>query len=234
MRAFSAVLGVGLLIAGCQCLAPVEELDGGEAGGSAAGGAGGGAAGGAAGGGLGGGASDGGGCTAAAQCSGAPAPPALCGVTFPPRFGCIEGRCVLECPQTGAGRTCRVNMGSYCLECGDAGTLCPLTGTTACGLPGPSGTVTVDTGATCTTWPGTTAPFEAVLLMRGASAQCRYLVSRPDGGANLGELWKLDNLEYVAFFPGFGGWCTGRSAFTGAPRGIITCPDCWFGLEGFE
>jgi hypothetical protein len=132
------------------------------------------------------------------------------------------------------GRTCTVNMASYCLECGDAGTTCPLTGTTACGIPNLSGTFSVEPGASCVTWPMTGAPFSDVTFMRGASAQCRYLVDKPDGGESLGELWKLTGGDYVAFFPGFGGWCTGRSAFTGAPRGIVTCPSCWFVLTGFE
>ena len=123
-----------------------------------------------------------------------------------------------------------VNQGTYCLECGDAGTTCPQTGNT-CGSPMIS-TATVENGSSCTTWPGTTTPFTSVNLTRTASAQCRYLVS----GANqsLGELWRLEGGEYLAYFPGFGGWCTGRSAFTGVPRGIFNCPACQFVLEGFE
>jgi hypothetical protein len=125
-------------------------------------------------------------------------------------------------------------MGTYCVECGDAGTACPLTGTTACGFPQTVGTATVESGATCTTWPQTGAPFADVSLMRGASADCSYLVDKPDGGESLGEIWKLEGGDYIANFPGFGGWCTGHSAFSGAPRGIVTCPLCSFVLFGFE
>lgn len=129
------------------------------------------------------------------------------------------------------GRTCGVNQGSYCLECGDAGTTCPTTG--ACGgIVG--GTAAVENGANCGgTWPNTTIPFTAVTIMRTASAQCRYLLSS-DAGQTLGELWRLDDGSYLTYFPGLGGWCTGRSAFTGVPRSIFQCPACQFGLEGFE
>ena len=69
--------------------------------------------------------------------------------------------------------------------------------------------------------------------MRTASAQCRYFTSLPDAGA-LGEIWKLEGLQYTAYFPQLGGWCTGRSAYTGAPRVIINCPSCRFVMMGFE
>lgn len=71
-------------------------------------------------------------------------------------------------------------------------------------------------------------------MMRTASPVCRYAVSGPMGTPSLGDWWRLENQEYIAYFPGFGGWCTGRSAFTGAPRSIVTCPDCQFTLMGFE
>lgn len=122
-------------------------------------------------------------------------------------------------------------MGSYCLRCGDdGGTTCPRSG--MCGAPTSMTTATVEQDATCTTWPGTTTSFTDVSIMRTASAQCRYQLS----GANqvLGDFWRMDDDEYLAYFPGFGGWCTGRSAFTGAPRSIFNCPSCQFVLMGFE
>jgi hypothetical protein len=125
-------------------------------------------------------------------------------------------------------------MATYCLECGDSGTVCPITGTTACGIPQVSGSATIENGASCTQWPLSGDPFVGVSFMRGASAQCRYLVDNPDGGESLGEIWKLMGGDYLAYFPGFGGWCTGRSAFSGAPRGVVTCPLCSFTLLGFE
>ena len=70
-------------------------------------------------------------------------------------------------------------------------------------------------------------------FMRTASAQCRYFTSLPDAGA-LGEIWKLEDQQYAAYFPALGGWCTGRPAYTGAPRAIINCPSCRFVVMGFE
>lgn len=110
------------------------------------------------------------------------------------------------------------------MRCGDAGTACPLTSN--CGSPANMGTAQVEPGSLC---PGV---LSSVTLVRTASAQCRYLVS--GAGASLGDLWRLDDGEYLAWFPSLGGWCTGRSAFTGVPRGIFNCPACQFVLEGFE
>ena len=93
-------------------------------------------------------------------------------------------------------------------------------------------TANVEASSSCTTWPGTSIPFTDVTIMRTASFQCRYLVS--GAGQSLGELWRLNDIEYLAYFPGFGGWCTGRSAFTGAVRSIFNCPACQFVLEDFE
>ena len=138
-------------------------------------------------------------------------------------FSCVDDACLYECPEEGAGRVCEVNQGSYCLECGDAGTHCPLTGTTACGFS-PSGAVQVEAGS---------CDLTELTFMRTASAQCRYLTSLPDAGV-LGELWKLEDQQYAAYFPALGGWCTGRPAYTGAPRAIINCPSCRFVMMGFE
>jgi hypothetical protein len=138
-------------------------------------------------------------------------------------FSCVDDACLYECPEEGAGRVCEVNQGTYCLECGDAGTHCPLTGTTACGFS-PSGAVQVEAGS---------CDLTELTFMRTASAQCRYLTSLPDAGL-LGELWKLEDQQYAAYFPALGGWCTGRPAYTGAPRAIINCPACRFVMMGFE
>ena len=233
MRARTLGLAVAWLLvgaAGCQCLEPVSDVP--DAGRRPDGG-GGGAGGGAGGGSGGGGGSADGGCSRAAQCGAGPRPTVgWCGSGPDAGYSCIEDACVWECPMGGPGRSCSVNQASYCLECGDAGTACPLTAN--CGAPTTSGSASVEPGGSCTTWPGTSAPLTAVTLMRTASAQCRFMVGAPDGGAGLGELWKLDDGEYVAYFPGLGGWCTGRPAFTGAPRAIFTCPACQFVLLGFE
>ncbi|MDP1826054.1 MAG: hypothetical protein Q8L48_22505 [Archangium sp.] len=176
-----------------------------------------------------------GGCMRAAQCTGVPQPTSTwcsSGSSRDAGFSCIANTCLWECPLTSAGRTCIVDMGSYCLRCGgDAGTTCPLSGTCP-GGPSTTQTAMVEAGSTCTTWPGTTTPFTDVSIMRTASAQCRYAMS----GANqlLGDFWRMDDGTYLAFFPGFGGWCTGRSAITGAPRSIFSCPSCQFVLMGFE
>lgn len=171
------------------------------------------------------------GCSRAAQCTGGPQPTTTwCGTSSGDAgFSCIANTCLWECPITSAGRTCIVDMGSYCLRCGDdAGTPCPSSNN--CGPM--NSMATVEAGSTCTTWPGTSLPFTQVDIMRTASAQCRFAMS--GAGQLLGDFWRLDNGEYLAFFPGFGGWCTGRSAFTGAPRGIFNCPACQFVLMGFE
>jgi len=216
-------------LSGCQCFVPVDEPDGGQAdggppdsgrpdGGSDAG--------------RDAGASSDGGCERAPDClDPAPATSNWC-FTSPgdAGFSCVANECVYECPGSAVGRTCRVNQATYCLECGDAGA-CPVTG--ACGGI-VSGSAAVENGANCGgTWPNTTIPFTAVTIMRTASAQCRYLVSG-DAGQTLGELWRLDDGSYLTYFPGLGGWCTGRSAFTGVPRSIFQCPACQFGLVGFE
>ncbi len=206
---------------GCQCFVPVDEPDGGLEPGQDAG----------PGTGLDAGSVRDGGCTQATHCAGgAPPTPRWCNPAVDAGSSCIAQSCVWECPLTAAGRTCTVNLGTYCVECGDAGTTCPQSGNT-CGSA-LNVTAQVEPDSTCTTWPGTLIPFTEVTLMRGASSQCRYLVT--GAGQSLGEVWKLEGGEYVASFPGFGGWCTGRSAFTGVPRSIFSCPACQFVLVGFE
>ena len=168
-----------------------------------------------------------GGCSRASQCTAGPQPTTHWCDTAPPDAGysCIASTCLWECPLSEAGRNCIVDQGSFCLRCGDAGTACPLTSN--CGAPTSSVTAIVESGASCVN-------STAVTLMRTASAQCRYLVSGVDAGQSLGEVWRLDDGEYLAFFPSLGGWCTGRSAFTGVPRGIFNCPTCQFVLANFE
>lgn len=205
------------VIAGCQCLVPVDEPDGSiaiDAGLTADAGL----------------PSDGG-CVRPTQCLTGPQPTSPWCATSPPDagFSCVQSTCLWECPLTTAGRTCTVDQGNYCLNCGDAGSACPMSNNCPGGV---AATANVEAGSACTTWPGTSTPFTNVSIMRTASAQCRYLIS--GAGQSLGEFWRLDDGEYLAFFPGFGGWCTGRSAFTGVPRGIFNCPSCQFVLEGFE
>jgi hypothetical protein len=218
-----------LVVSGCQCFVPVDEPDSGLPSGQDAGPDAGRDAGVMDAGVDPGPVSDGG-CTTPTQCTGTQPTTRWCNTFVDAGFSCVEQACVWECPSTAAGRTCTVNQGSYCLECGDAGTACPQTGNT-CGTA-LNVTATVEPDSSCTTWPGTTMPFTEVTLMRGASAQCRYVVSGT--AQSLGEVWKLEGGDYVAFFPGFGGWCTGRSAFTGAARSIFSCPVCQFVLTGFE
>ena len=224
------------VVSGCQCFTAVDEPDGGEAvdGGVDAGRA---DAGRTDAGSVDAGTVDAGpdaGCARATQCTSGPQPTTQwCNTSRPDAgYSCIERTCLWECPIGAPGRNCIVDQGSYCLRCGDAGTACPLT--TNCGGPSTSITASVESGASCTTWPGTNIPFTEVTLMRTASAQCRYLASGVDGGQSLGEVWRLNDGEYLANFPGLGGWCTGRSAFTGVPRGIFNCPACQFVLMGFE
>lgn len=214
------LLAALLTLAGCQCFVPVDEPDGGapdagtdaglpDAGVDA---------------GTDAGSPGDGGCALASQCTGGPQPTSSwCNTTQPDAgFSCVQSKCVWECPLVTAGRTCTVNQGTYCLECGDAGTMCPET--TSCTSVGMM-TATVESGAACTT-------FTDVNVMRGASAQCRYFVNTNTSAS--GEIWRLPNGEYLAFFPSLGGWCTGRSAFTGAPRSIFNCPGCQFVLMGWE
>lgn len=173
-----------------------------------------------------------GGCERAAQCTAGAQPTINWCVVLPPgaAFSCVANTCLWECPINGAKRTCGIDGG--CLDCGDAGTDCPRLGN--CG--GPTGLLTtvVEPGSQCATWPGTTLPFTSVTIARTASAECRYLAFHDGGTPSLGEFWRLANGDYLAYFPDFGGWCTGRSAFTGAPRGIFNCPACQFVLVGFE
>lgn len=204
--ALAAVFG------GCQCFVPVDEPDAGQvdAGPADAG--------------RDGGAITDGGCQRATDCLGpAPTTSSWC-FTNPgdAGFSCLASRCVYECPMTG-GRACSVDQASYCLQCGDAGTHCPATCTGGPNLT----TASVENGANCG------FAFTEVTITRTASAQCRYLLTG-DAGQNLGELWRLDDGSYLASFPGLGGWCTGRSAFTGLPRSLFQCPACQFGLVGFE
>lgn len=166
-----------------------------------------------------------GGCSAPAQCSGTQPTTNWCAQTDA-GFSCVERKCLWECPQTGAGRTCVIDGG--CLTCA-AQTVCPVN----CSGTGNYAT-TVAAGAACTVWPGTTTPFTNVSVMRTASAQCHYTAFQTGGALQLGDIWRLSNGEYLTWFPAFGGWCTGRSAFTGMPRGIFNCPLCQFVLEGFE
>jgi hypothetical protein len=215
-----------IMFSGCQCLVPVTE-DGGidaavnpstDAGSDA---------------GLDGGTDAGmdagippsdAGCALANECTAGPQLTSnWCNTTQPDAgFSCVQNKCVWECPLVAAGRTCTVNQGTYCLECGDAGTMCPET--TSCNAMG-SVMATVESGSSCTT-------FTSVTVMRGASAQCRYFVNTNTNAT--GEIWRLPNGEYLAYFSELGGWCTGRSAFTGAPRSIFNCPACQFVLMGFE
>lgn len=175
-----------------------------------------------------GGALDAGPCTAAAQCTGSAPTSSWCAGSDA-GFSCIERKCVWECPLTNARRTCIVDGGyGGCLVCG-AQTICPIN------CPGAGGYNTVvESGSLCTVWPGTSIAFTNVTIMRTASAQCHYTAYQTAGAEQLGDIWRLSNDEYLAYFPSFGGWCTGRSAYTGAPRSIFNCPRCQFGLAGFE
>lgn len=199
-----ALLVIALSLGGCQCLEPVGEDDAGhDAGAMDAG-------------------FDGGATCAPAACTEAAA---LNHCNGTEGTSCIEHRCVTECPDEGAGRSCTVNQATYCLECGgDGGTHCPMSGTASCGFPQTQGTAQIEASS---------CDLTELSLMRTASAQCRYFTTLADGGV-LGEIWKLEDSEYLAYFPGLGGWCTGRSAYTGAPRAIINCPSCRFVVLGFE
>lgn len=195
-----ALFVIVLSLAGCRCLEPVSEgtPDSGSDAGSDAG-------------------------TRSCESSACLSTGALGVCNGTEGFSCVDDACVYECPDEGAGRVCEVNQATYCLECGDAGTHCPLTGTSTCGFE-PSGAAQVEAGS---------CELTGLTFMRTASAQCRYLTSLPDAGA-LGEVWKLEDQQYLAYFPALGGWCTGRPAYTNAPRAIINCPACRFQVMGFE
>ena len=231
-------IGALAVLSGCQCFLPVDEPDGGVDAGHDAGvarldaGVDAGADAGSDAGFADAGQPDSG-CARATQCTAGPQPTSTwCSGARPDAgYSCIERTCLWECPLSSAARTCIVDQGSYCLRCGDdGGTACPLSGN--CGAPMTTSAASVEPGSSCRTWPGSGILFTDVTIMRTASAQCRYTIS--GAGRTLGEFWRLDDGEYLAFFPGFGGWCTGRSAFTGAPRGIFNCPSCQFLLMGFE
>ncbi len=168
---------------------------------------------------------DAGACTAPAQCFGTQPTTNWCYQTDA-GFSCVERKCLWECPLGGAGRTCAITDGG-CLAC-TTQTVCPIN------CSGVGYSATVESASACTVWPGTTIPFTDVTVMRTASAQCHYTAFQTAGAQQLGDIWRLSNDEYLAYFPSFGGWCTGRSAYTGIPRGIFNCPLCQFVLAGFE
>lgn len=176
---------------------------------------------------------DAGACNTPNDCRGTPSSSRWCN-NHSAGFSCVEHACIWECPTTAPGRTCGIEQTNYCRHCGsngDGGVNCPLTGTTQCGDHFP--TITVEE-TSCSTWPDSGTPFTQVQFMRGASARCSWLVHNPDHTEVLGTVWRLDNYEFIAYFPGLGGWCVGRSAFTGVPRSLFSCPKCEFTLQGFD
>jgi hypothetical protein len=168
-------------------------------------------------------------CVTASQCPGQQPSTPWCADAG---YSCIAGACVWECPSDGAGRTCSVSPGGDggCLTCG-ATSQCP---TICANATTYTATVEFESGG-CSTWPGTSIPFTSLTFARSDPVRCCYSVYQTAGAQMLGELCRLDNVfDYIANFPGLGGWCTGRSAVTGAPRSIINCPACQFVVVGFE
>lgn len=160
-------------------------------------------------------------CATAADCSPADGGSGWCAAVS----NCIAGRCVAECPLTGGARTCTVE--SDCFVCAeDAGSGCPTSA--AC----PAGVFDVQVeSSTCSAWSDAGAGLR---LTRTASFDCRYLISDTSTYELLGELVRLDDGSGIAELSSLGGWCTGRPAFTGSPRYILSCPDCELVLVGFE
>jgi hypothetical protein len=187
--------------------------DGGAGGGAASGG---GPGGGSTGGGAGGGFS---GCQPATCPAG---DGGLCvfiedgGVPIP---SCIDGACVTEC---NGGRTCTVEDGGRCLDCGGAVECAMASCTPATGC-----TFTVS-GSGCTG-----LLDEGSVWTSSVQADCRNVISN-DAGAILGSWFDLPDGAKIGQFPRLGGSCTGHDLFTNLPRTQFYCPYCSFVAEGCQ
>jgi hypothetical protein len=101
--------------------------------------------------------------------------------------------------------------------------------------PGLSGEADVEPGSTCTTWPGTNDPLTRVAFMRGASAQCSYFFSNADGGVgSLGSLWKLEDGQYLACSPAWGGLVHRALGVHRRAAGDRHLPSVFAGVDGLR
>jgi hypothetical protein len=198
------VIGLCLLLSGCQCFVPVEEardagpVDGGsrpspDAGLSQDAGA---------------------ECRQASDCT----PPAMIPFCQGQAAACVDGRCLVEC--TGSGRTC-TSAQEPCYACTPGGQQCGN-----CGLT-PSCSMTV-TGAGCPA-PFTSGARVQVVPFSGRCGGALVL----DGGF-VGTWFSIDGATSFHTIPALGGTCLGSDLFTGVPRTFISCPACSFVGEGCE
>lgn len=200
------------VVAGCQCLVPVDEADGGavtgggRAGGTSGGSAAGGSAGGSAGGGSAGGTT---GCARASDCQGSTALlGSLCSGT-PGAWSCALGSCVVECA---GGRTCTATPTSQCLTCnGTQGCadapLCPWLShiffeRSTCGL----------------------SPRD-LWATRLTPNPCERTLELPDAGV-AGTLWAYGSGSIRAEIPALGGSCVGVVLPPDTTRFSLSCPAC--------
>lgn len=201
-----------LSVPACQCLEPVaepaEDAGRGDAGADA-------------------GVSNDGGqeCFTASDCRGTPWAPCIFGLTA--GLSCVEQRCVSECRDRDAGRTCDYAPSNDCMTCGGEPPLCNAD---TCATDAFSATVSLvgcRPGVTPPLVSGTSLSFVPV---RGAS--CELSVSTSVGG--LGQVVRSQaDTRHFWFIRQLGGWCVGEQLPTGAIRSTVACPDCTFGLEGF-
>lgn len=205
MNRFALVVFVAAVFGGCQCFVPVDERRRPDGGAQDAGP----------------GRDAGPECALAADC----AKPKDGGYPFCPaaRASCVDGRCLTECA---AARTCAVADGGLCLSC-------QAPGLTECSLCIRARVCTFQVStAECA------GHFEnGAQLTVGASGigtQCGGLITPGDGGAAVGNWQDLGMGHALLWIPELGGYCTGQSLATGAPRMLVGCPDCTFVEVGCE
>lgn len=162
-------------------------------------------------------------CNSAADCVGTTLSSSWCGAGA--GYSCINGTCLWECPPAGrVGRTCAIDANG-CISCLGMAPQCPI----ECS-DGNIYEAEVE-GSSCV--PNSSIPFRDLTIVRATTTDCRYFAYSTDETRPLGNIWRFND-EYLAYFPDYGGWCTARSAYSGAVRSIISCPSCQFTIVGFE
>lgn len=204
------------VVPACQCLEPVSEDAGSNAGQFMDAGLDGGAD---------AGRSDGGEeCLTAADCRATPWASNWCVFGTPPGLSCVGNRCVSECVAD-AGRTCTYDAGPECMDCSDEAPLCNADTCPTAAFSATVSSVECRPGVTPALSTGMTLSFVPI---RGAS--CEMSVSTNVAG--LGQVVRGPNGRQYWFIRGLGGWCVGEELPTGAIRSMVACPDCTFGVEG--
>jgi hypothetical protein len=127
-------------------------------------------------------------------------------------FSCIDNACLFECTK---GRTCDTQADAGCLTCGSA---------RSCDTGSSCGTPRIATSAGCTA-------LGVNLHLVPLQGHCGWSVIDTNGDGGLfGEIYRLDDGEYVAHLPALGGTCTGVDTFGHVDRWIISCPLCQYEL----